>query len=86
MLRRQAIRPLRKPLVVMSPKSLLRHKEAISTVDELAEGRFYNVLDETDDIDKSKVKRVVLCSGKVYYDLRAARRERRAYRPTRGTG
>ena len=76
MLRRQAIRPLRKPLVVMSPKSLLRHKEAISTVDELAEGRFYNVLDETDDIDKSKVKRVVLCSGKVYYDLRAARRER----------
>ncbi|TDG13793.1 2-oxoglutarate dehydrogenase E1 component [Seongchinamella unica] len=76
MLRRQAIRPLRKPLVVMSPKSLLRHKEAISTVDDLADGRFYNVLDETDDIDKSKVKRIVLCSGKVYYDLRAARRER----------
>jgi 2-oxoglutarate dehydrogenase E1 component len=76
MLRRQAIRPLRKPLVVMSPKSLLRHKEAISTVEDLAEGRFYNVLDETDDIDKSAVDRVVLCSGKVYYDLRAARRER----------
>ncbi|RLQ22989.1 2-oxoglutarate dehydrogenase E1 component [Seongchinamella sediminis] len=76
MLRRQAIRPLRKPLVVMSPKSLLRHKEAISTIDELADGRFYNVLDETDDLDKDKVKRVVMCSGKVYYDLRAARRER----------
>ncbi len=76
MLRRQAIRPLRKPLIVMSPKSLLRHKEAVSTVEELANGRFHNVLDETDDLDKSKVERVVLCSGKVYYDLRAARRER----------
>jgi len=76
MLRRQAIRPLRKPLVVMSPKSLLRHKEAVSTIEELAEGRFYNVLDETDDIDKSKVERIVICSGKVFYDLRAARRER----------
>ncbi|MFT4520331.1 MAG: 2-oxoglutarate dehydrogenase E1 component [Halioglobus sp.] len=76
MLRRQAIRPLRKPLVVMSPKSLLRHKEAISTIEDLAEGRFHNVLDETDDLDKSKVERIVFCSGKVFYDLRAARRER----------
>ncbi|WP_205743031.1 2-oxoglutarate dehydrogenase E1 component [Halioglobus maricola] len=76
MLRRQAIRPLRKPLIVMSPKSLLRHKEAISTVEELAEGKFFNVLDETDELDKSKVERVIMCSGKVYYDLRAARRER----------
>ena len=76
MLRRQAIRPLRKPLVVMSPKSLLRHKEAVSTVEDLAEGQFYNVLDESDDLDKTKVTRVVICSGKVYYDLRAARRTR----------
>ncbi|WP_439102590.1 2-oxoglutarate dehydrogenase E1 component [Congregibacter sp.] len=76
MLRRQAIRPLRKPLVVMSPKSLLRHKEATSTLEDLANGRFYNVLDETDDLDKNAVERVVLCSGKVFYDLRAARRER----------
>ncbi|WP_439106780.1 2-oxoglutarate dehydrogenase E1 component [Congregibacter sp.] len=76
MLRRQGIRPLRKPLVVMSPKSLLRHKEATSTLEDLANGRFYNVLDETDDLDKSAVQRVVLCSGKVFYDLRAARRER----------
>ena len=76
MLRRQAIRPLRKPLIVMSPKSLLRHKEAISTIDELADGRFHNVLDETDELDKSKVDRVIICSGKVFYDLRAARRER----------
>ncbi|MCB1841798.1 MAG: 2-oxoglutarate dehydrogenase E1 component, partial [Halioglobus sp.] len=76
MLRRQAIRPLRKPLVVMSPKSLLRHKEAISTLEELADGRFYNVLDEIDELDKSQVKRIILCSGKVFYDLLAARRER----------
>jgi 2-oxoglutarate dehydrogenase E1 component len=76
MLRRQGIRPLRKPLVVMSPKSLLRHKEAVSSLEELANGRFYNVLDETDDLDKKAVERVILCSGKVYYDLRAARRER----------
>jgi 2-oxoglutarate dehydrogenase E1 component len=76
MLRRQAIRPLRKPLIVMSPKSLLRHKEAVSTIDELAGGRFHNVLDETDELDRSKVERVILCSGKVFYDLRAARRER----------
>jgi len=76
MLRRQAIRPLRKPLIVMSPKSLLRHKEAISTIEDLADGGFHNVLDETDELDKSKVERLVLCSGKVYYDLRAARRER----------
>ncbi len=76
MLRRQAVRPLRKPLIVMSPKSLLRHKEAVSTIDELAAGQFHNVLDETDDLDKKAVERVVLCSGKVFYDLRAARRER----------
>jgi len=76
MLRRQAIRPLRKPLVVMSPKSLLRHKEAISTIEDLAEGRFYNVMDEIDDLDKSKVQRIILCSGKVFYDLLAVRRER----------
>ncbi len=76
MLRRQAIRPLRKPLVVMSPKSLLRHKEAISTLEELAQGPFHNVMSETDPQDNDKVLRVILCAGKVYYDLRAARRER----------
>ncbi len=76
MLRRQAIRPLRKPLVVMSPKSLLRHKEAVSTPEDLANGRFYNVMDETDEMDRSTVRRVIMCSGKVYFDLRAARRER----------
>jgi 2-oxoglutarate dehydrogenase E1 component len=76
MLRRQAIRPLRKPLIVMTPKSLLRHKEAVSQLEELAEGTFQTVIDETDALDPTSVKRVVLCSGKVFYDLRAARRER----------
>jgi 2-oxoglutarate dehydrogenase E1 component len=76
MIRRQAIRPLRKPLIVMSPKSLLRHKEATSTLEDLAHGHFHNVLDETDEQDKDKVERLVFCSGKVFYDLRATRRER----------
>jgi len=76
MLRRQAIRPMRKPLVVMSPKSLLRHKEAVSSLEDLANGRFHNILDETDELDSEKVERLIVCSGKVYYDLRAARRER----------
>ena len=75
MLRRQIIRPLRKPLIVMSPKSLLRHKEAVSTLEELADGSYQNVLAETDDLDPAKVKRLILCSGKVYYELRAKRRE-----------
>ena len=76
MLRRQAIRPLRSPLVIMTPKSLLRHKEAVSQLEELAEGRFQTVIDETDALDPAAIKRVVFCSGKVFYDLRAARRER----------
>jgi len=76
MLRRQAVRPLRKPLIVMSPKSLLRHKDAISTLEDLAYGRFYPVLSEVDDLDRDAVTRVVMCSGKVYYELVAARRER----------
>jgi 2-oxoglutarate dehydrogenase E1 component len=76
MIRRQAIRPLRKPLIVLTPKSLLRHKEAISTLEDLAEGHFHNVLDETEALDREAVQRIILCSGKVYYDLLAARRER----------
>lgn len=75
MLRRQSLRPLRKPLIVMSPKSLLRHKDAVSTLEELAEGQFQNVIGETDDHAPEKVSRAVLCSGKVYYDLIAKRRE-----------
>jgi len=76
MLRRQAIRPLRCPLIVMTPKSLLRHKEAVSPLEALAEGAFQTVIDETDELDAAQIKRVIFCSGKVFYDLRAARRER----------
>ncbi|BCE02814.1 2-oxoglutarate dehydrogenase E1 component [Marinicellulosiphila megalodicopiae] len=76
MIRRQQLRNLRKPLIVMTPKSLLRHKAATSTLEELAEGQFQTVLAETDEnIKASKVKRIVLCSGRVYYDL-LERRER----------
>ena len=74
MLRRQMLRPLRKPLVVMSPKSLLRHKLATSTLEELADGRFRTVLDEIDELKPKKVRRILLCSGKVYYDLLERRR------------
>ena len=75
MLRRQVVRPMRKPLIVMSPKSLLRHPMAVSSLEELAEGKFHNVIDEIDDIDPKNVKRVVMCSGKVYYDLLDQRRK-----------
>lgn len=75
MLRRQAVRPLRKPLIVMSPKSLLRHPLAVSSLDDLAQGVFHNVIDEIDELDSKKVDRVVMCSGKVYYDLLEQRRE-----------
>jgi 2-oxoglutarate dehydrogenase E1 component len=78
LLRRQMLRKFRKPLVIMSPKSLLRHKDAISTLDDLADGSFQTVIDEVDAIDAKKVTRVVICGGKVYYDLLAARRERKA--------
>jgi len=76
MLRKQVLCPLRKPLIVMSPKSLLRHKQAVSTMEELAEGSFRVILDETDDIDKDKARKLIICSGKVYYDLRDERRAR----------
>ena len=74
MLRRQAIRKQRKPLIVFTPKSLLRHKDAVSTIDEIAKGSFQPVIGEVDALDEKKVKRVIFCSGKVYYDLLAARR------------
>jgi len=69
MLRRQMRMDTRKPLIVMSPKSLLRHKLAVSTLDELANGEFQHLISDTTAKDINKVKRVVLCSGKVYYDL-----------------
>lgn len=74
LLRRQVIRPLRKPLVVLTPKSLLRHKLAISTLEDLAEGSFQTVIPEIDALDPKKVTRMILGSGKVYYDLLEKRR------------
>jgi len=75
MLRRQMLRPLRRPLIVMTPKSLLRHKLAVSSLDELSEGGFLPVIGAPDVPDKAAVQRVVLCSGKVYYDLLERKRE-----------
>ena len=76
LLRRQMLRPLRKPLIVFTPKSLLRSKDAASPLKWLAEGAFQPVLSEMDKLDVAKVKRIIVCSGKVYYDLVGARRER----------
>jgi len=78
MLRRQMLRPLRKPLIVMTPKSLLRHPLSVSRLEELATGGFYPVIDDIDDPRASAVTRVVLCSGKVYFDLLKARRDAKA--------
>ncbi|PAJ73638.1 2-oxoglutarate dehydrogenase E1 component [Pseudoalteromonas sp. NBT06-2] len=74
MLRRQSVRPLRRPLIVMTPKSLLRHPLAVSSLEELSEGVFHNVIDEIDDLKVNDVERVVFCSGKVYYELLQERR------------
>lgn len=78
-LRRQMIRPFRKPLVVLSPKSLLRNKEATSPLELFTKGGFQTVIGEADKtIDAKKVTRVLACSGKVYYELTNARRDRKA--------
>ncbi len=75
MLRRQMGRSLRKPLIVMTPKSLLRHPMSVSSLDELANGGYRSVIDDVDEVKPSGVTRIVLCSGKVYFDLLKARRE-----------
>ena len=75
MLRRQMIRPMRRPLIVMTPKSLLRHRLAVSTLEDLSDGKFLPVINEVDDLLVEQVTRLVFCSGKVYYDLLEARRE-----------
>jgi 2-oxoglutarate dehydrogenase E1 component len=76
LLRRQVVRPLRKPLIAFTPKSLLRHKDAVSSLEELANGGFRHVIGEVDPQDADRVTRVVICSGKVYYELRDMRNER----------
>jgi len=78
LLRRQMVRPLRKPLIIMTPKSLLRHALSVSRLEELATGMFRNVIDEIDDIKPSGVSRIVLCTGKVYFDLLKSRRDSKA--------
>jgi 2-oxoglutarate dehydrogenase E1 component len=74
MIRRQILRSLRKPLIVMTPKSLLRHELSVSSLEDLANGEFANVIDEVDKLAPANVRRVVLSSGKVYFDLLKARR------------
>jgi 2-oxoglutarate dehydrogenase E1 component len=73
MIRRQMLRAYRKPLIVMTPKSLLRHKFSVSPLSELSTGRFELIIGDEAKLDKSKITRVVFCSGKVYYDLVEAR-------------
>jgi 2-oxoglutarate dehydrogenase E1 component len=75
MLRRQMLRGFRKPLVVMTPKSLLRHELSVSALEELTHGSFANIISEVEDLQAAQVRRVVFCSGKVYYDLLKARRK-----------
>jgi 2-oxoglutarate dehydrogenase E1 component len=77
LLRRQMVRPFRKPLIVMTPKSLLRKREAVSGLKELAKGSFQTVIGEIDALEPKSVTRIIACSGKVYYDVLNARRERR---------
>ena len=85
-LRRQVLRPWRKPLVIMTPKSLLRHPDAASTLDDLASGSFQRIIPDR-QVDPQERARVLLCTGKVYYDLLAARtaakRDGRRHRPPR---
>ncbi len=75
LLRRQLIRAYRKPLIVMTPKSLLRAELAVSSLEDLSQGEFELVIPEMDEINAKKVDRVILCCGKVYYDLLKKRRD-----------
>ncbi len=75
LLRRQIVRPVRKPLVIFSPKSLLRHPASTSTLDELAEGRFRTIIDDSRVVPDAE--RIVVCTGRVWFDLEARRQERR---------
>jgi 2-oxoglutarate dehydrogenase E1 component len=76
LIRRQIIRSSRKPLILMTPKSLLRHKLAVSTLPELAEEAFLTIIDDPSAIDKKSIKRIILTCGKVYYDLFAKIQEK----------
>ena len=75
LLRRQLIRPYRKPLIVMTPKSFLRHPLAVSSLEDLATDGYKTIIPEIDALNQNKIKRLVLCCGKVYYDLLEKRRK-----------
>ncbi len=74
LVRRQVLQPFRRPLIAFTPKSLLRHELSVSSLAELSNSSFANVIGEIDDIPAAQVERVVFCSGKVYFDLLKARR------------
>ena len=78
LIRRQMVRALRKPLIVMTPKSLLRNPLSVSPLQDLSAGGFRNVIDEIDPVKPGAVSRLVFCSGKVYFDLLQARRDKKA--------
>jgi len=77
-LRRQMIRNLRKPLIIFTPKSLLRNKDATSPLSEFTKGGFQTIIPENKELNADKVKRILMCSGKVYYDLVKKREEKGA--------
>ena len=77
LLRRQMLRKVRKPLIIITPKSLLRNKDASSPLEELAKGKFHTVIGEQEELDPKKVTRVIMCTGKIYYELMAHRREQK---------
>ena len=74
LLRRQMIRKMRKPLIIMSPKSMLRQKESVSSLEDLTDGEFLPVIPETEELKHKKIRRIIVCSGRVYYDLLAYRK------------
>jgi 2-oxoglutarate dehydrogenase E1 component len=76
LLRRQIVRPYRRPLVVFTPKSLLRHPEAVSSLKDLSQGAFQAILDDPAELNSADVTRLVFCSGRIYYDLNKTCRER----------
>ena len=76
LLRRQIVRPYRRPLVVFTPKSLLRHPEAVSSLKDFSQGAFQAILDDPAELNSADVTRLVFCSGRIYYDLNKTCRER----------
>jgi 2-oxoglutarate dehydrogenase E1 component len=75
LLRRQVLKPWRKPLIVMSPKSLLRHPEVISPLEDFEKGTFRRVIDDAQAADPGAIRRILFCSGKIYYELKKRREE-----------